>query len=514
MNDDFLNRIRKEPRPEFLRTLKERLDRIDGRKPTPIARTRPMRTLFAGVLIGASALALASLALKVDFAGVCGMLSRVMPLGDRHRDDEARRDGENQGGGSNESAPSGRGSRGLRSPWTIASRPGQENPTAPARGATAARSGAVGSSGAQSTTVNSAPASFVVGTSNVNAPRSALKIVATPEIEPEIRSLSERLAHNGGPYGPLKMPDLSVADSTAALAALCRGSGLDDTDIVGVSRRVTPAEAQSCVKANGSAPVEILIGYQAVVLLRNKLNGAPNMSSGAVFLALAARVPNPLAAPRLLVPNHFGAWNEINPALGYDFIDVIGPPLRSPAGRGFVSTIMKAGCHEIPWLAAKEQTEPALYESTCTSMRSDAPHYEEVEYGPSRTPNTSVTSRLTTNPAAIGVVGYLTYEALSKTGPDVQVETMGGVVLGGAIDGIEPTRESIAAGTYPGSRALYLYVNREHMRFLRDQLQYFVRTFGFPDSMSNDASLVSLPWEVREGIRNQALGKLDGAGNR
>jgi len=102
----------------------------------------------------------------------------------------------------------------------------------------------------------------------------------------------------------------------------------------------------------------------------------------------------------------------------------------------------------------------------------------------------------------------MTYEALSRKDPEAQVETMGGVVLVGAIDGILPSRDSLAAGTYPGSRALYMYVSRAHLQLMRDQVEYFVRNFSFPDSMSNDPSLVPLQREVGNAARSQALGKL------
>jgi phosphate transport system substrate-binding protein len=512
MNDDFLHRVRKEPRPEFLRSLKERLDRIDGRAPKPIARSRSMRTLFAGVLIGASALALASLALEMDFAGVRGMLNGVLPFGDR-QSEAARGNGENQSDGSNELVPAGRAARGLRTPWTIASRPGQDDQAAPARRShKAAGSGDASPGGVESESVASAPASYVVGGStSLKSPRTVLKIIATAEIASEIRNFAERSMHNLGPFGPLKSPEVSVADDAEAFAAFCKGSGVDDPDIIAVARRITPAEAQACVQAKTGPAVEIPIGYQAVVILRNKASGTLNLTSRELFLALVDRVPDPSSAP-LLQANVYAAWNQINPALGYDFIHVIGPPLSSVGGRGLKSIIMKAGCRKFPWLAGQEQSDPMAFDRMCTAVRTH--YYEEAGYEPTRTLNIPVIARLTGNPAAIGVVGYLTYELLTKTDPGTQVETIGGVVQGGAIDGIEPSRESIAAGTYPGSRTLYLYVNRAHTRPprdlqpIRDQVEYFVRTFAFPEAMSNDPSLVPMPWEVAQAVRTQALAKL------
>ena len=512
MNDDFLHRIRKEPRPEFLRSLKERLNRIEGRTPTPAARRRSMRTLFAGILIGASALALASIALKVDFAGVRGMLSRVIPLGDRRGDETARRESENPGDGSNELVPRGRAGQGLRFPWTVDSQPRQAAQAGAARSAkeAAASAGSEVPSGARTTSVASAPASYVVdGSRNVKTPSGVLKILAAPEIEPEIRSFAERIVHNLGPFGALKMPDISVAEDGAALRALCAG-GVDGPDIVAVTRRITPTEAAQVTPSSGRScdrpgPVEIPIGYQAVVILRNKLSGAPNLTSQDLFLALAARVPDP-SAGRILV-NPYGAWNQIDPALGYEPIQVLGPPLGSGAWRTFVATIMNAGCHKFPALAALENTDARAFEA-CNTARGGGSYYEEVAYGSRSVSSTSIPSRLAGNPGVIGIVGYMTYEALSRKDPEAQVETMGGVVLVGAIDGILPSRDSLAAGTYPGSRALYMYVSRAHLQLMRDQVEYFVRNFSFPDSMSNDPSLVPLQREVGNAARSQALGKL------
>jgi phosphate transport system substrate-binding protein len=338
----------------------------------------------------------------------------------------------------------------------------------------------------------------VGGSGNAKTPSGVLKILAAPEIEPQIRSFAERIVHNIGPFGTLKMPEISVAGDDAAFRSICGR----DVDIVGVTRRITADEAQWCGRP---ALVEIPLGYQAVVILRNRLSGAPNLTSRDLFLALSATVPD--SSSGRVLPNPYGAWSQIDPGFGYDAIQVIGPPLRSSVWRGFVATIMTTGCRKIAAIAETESPICGLG-ATYMMVREGGSYYEEVDYGSRSTPSTSIPVRLSGNPAVIGIVGYLTYEALSKTAPEMQIETMGGVVLGGTIDGIAPSRDALAAGTYPGSRPLYMYVSRAHIQSMRDQLEYFVRTFSFPDSMSNDPSLVPLLREVDKAARSQALGRL------
>jgi len=65
MNEDFLHRLRARPSPEFLARLKSRLDRQPLRP-----RAALVRTVLAAVLAGTSAWALASFALRGEFAGL------------------------------------------------------------------------------------------------------------------------------------------------------------------------------------------------------------------------------------------------------------------------------------------------------------------------------------------------------------------------------------------------------------------------------------------------------------
>jgi phosphate transport system substrate-binding protein len=61
-----------------------------------------------------------------------------------------------------------------------------------------------------------------------------------------------------------------------------------------------------------------------------------------LFLALAKNVPDPSGAEKL-VPNPYKTWQEVNPALPADKIEVLGPPPTSGTRDAFLELVMEEG---------------------------------------------------------------------------------------------------------------------------------------------------------------------------
>ena len=139
--------------------------------------------------------------------------------------------------------------------------------------------------------------------------------------------------------GLMKEPEFTQTTTSQAIAMLChvRGSAGADSataDLVGAGRRMSAAELATC-KRNGVRRItELRPGFEAAVLVRSKLYGAPKLSARDVFLALAAQVPDPDQRVGL-IKNPYLVWNAIDPALSEEQIEISGPPPSSLTGDAF-----------------------------------------------------------------------------------------------------------------------------------------------------------------------------------
>ncbi|HEY2782616.1 MAG TPA: substrate-binding domain-containing protein [Steroidobacteraceae bacterium] len=395
MNDDFLHRLRAEPSAKFLAALKASLDR------QAISHGQARRTLFRtailATLIGGSAVAMAFVAWK-GLPASARFATRMSGAQDRASQSKIIL-----------SAPNGGGA-----PKVLTRAAGGDAPASalPATPVTLAMQPAPGSD------------------------RSRFSLAGPKAVASNVENVARRL----GPIGPAKPLDITPASSTDAIAMLCHVHAILDphpgfVDVAGASRRILPAELESC-KGNGVTRVaELLLGYETVVLARSNLYGTPKLSARDIFLAMAAEVPDP-NRPQSLIKNPYRIWNAIDGTLSEDKIEVFGPPPSSAIMAAFQQTLMEAGCATFRSLAALKQSDPKRYEQVCRTVRDDGVYKGMV-------PN--LRAQLETYPNAMALEDFR----------DAGVQGF----VPAAVDGVEPTSDTIVAGTYAGSRALYLYVN-------------------------------------------------------
>ncbi|MGA7538069.1 MAG: hypothetical protein WBW93_04820 [Steroidobacteraceae bacterium] len=253
------------------------------------------------------------------------------------------------------------------------------------------------------------------------------------------------MADRAGTFGALLTHiDVSVAGSHDWLGSLCRG-GPHSPDLAYTFAPVGMASDHPCPGSASGAPspvVAIPIGQEAVVLARSPLYGKIDLTRREVFLALAEWVPDQ-ARSGIVHANSSRTWRQINPAQGLEPIQFIGPPLSSAAGRSMIELLMQGGCDSFSWIAALKSTDPHRYDRICRTVRTDGV-YVEVSV-PGLAP-----SELLAEPNAIGILGFESFTRSSVT--DLVVSSL---------DGVQPTLQSIESGDYPGSRGLYLYINRK-----------------------------------------------------
>jgi phosphate transport system substrate-binding protein len=424
MNDDFLHRLRAEPSPKFLATLKASLDRQALKRAQ--ARRIFFRAAILAMLVGGSAVA-AFVAWKgmPAAARLAARTSNVQDRASHSRNIISAPDG---GGAPKVSARAEGGAAATATP----------EPTAPA-----AQPG-----------------------SATDLPRAVFRVAGPPAVILNAQDVARRPVE----MGLLKAPAFTVTSSTDAIAMLCHVRASTEpelayADIAGASRRMLPAELEACRSRGVAHVAELLSGYETVVLARSKLYGAPKLSARDIFLALAAVVPDP-ARPWMPIKNPYRLWSAIDGALAEDRIEILGPPPSSATAAAFRQTLMEAGCRTFPWIAALEQSDPKRYERLCRTLRDDGVYVLA---------NGSVLEHLETYPNAMALLDYR--EAAAK--PDA--------LAAASVDGIDPTVESIRAERYAGSRAMYLYVNKDRMNAgggMVNFLGWYVRSLESFDSIT------------------------------
>ena len=417
MNEDFLHRIRVQPPPEFLARLKAKLDR------QPLQpRARLVRTVFAGLLAGASALALASLVVRGEFAGLhWNGWSGAHPSS--ASSEAGTRSAADASGQRGQALPDGW----VHNPWAAATPPPSGKPLkkeATGKPAVVAiPQSALMASNASVAVYNGALAPAHVG---------SVRIVFARPAEPFMDRLVNSLVGAG-----LNRPEVSVEPVDRVLANLCASSSFD---FAIVSRRMTATEAAECARRWTPGPmVEAKLGYEAVMLVRSKALGPLSISARDLYLALAKTVPNP-ANPAQMVPNPYVTWSEVDSALPPDRIQVMGPSLHSEVGQAFVSLIVEAGCNTVAPLAAQQSADD--HDVRCRTLREDGAYVESAE------PRSPFVQTLEAQPTVVAVFPYSSLQG-----------TEAGLAAA-AIDGVQATDESIANGSYPASRTWYMYVTR------------------------------------------------------
>jgi phosphate transport system substrate-binding protein len=337
-------------------------------------------------------------------------------------------------------------------------------------------------------------AALVVGAAwavpvHAQAVRDYISIVGSSTVYPFATVAAERF----GRATRFKTPKVEATGSGGGLKLLCNGIGVQHPDIANSSRRITTSEVQMCERNGVRELVEVKIGYDGIVLANAKSATRLDLTLRQIYLALAKNVPDPGGAQRL-VPNPYQRWSDIDPALPSVRIEVLGPPPTSGTRDAFLELAMEGGCKQYPWIAALERDD---YLVACHTIREDGRYVEAGEN------DNLIVQKLESNPRALGIFGYSFLEQNSDK------------VRPAAIDGIEPSFDTIADGTYPVARPLYFYVKRAHVDQIpgiREYLAEFTSESAWGDfGYLSEKGLVPLPEEERRATAAQvrALAKLE-----
>jgi phosphate transport system substrate-binding protein len=471
MNDEFLHRIRKAPPPEFLAALKARLDR-QSPAPAPRRRWAFTRGLITGLLLGGAAFALTAVSLTRGPESLRSLVRTPAEYFARLMRGSGQEEDKSQTHGQHQAAP-------LGPVWlpNRATGPSGQAPTVPTQSTGFAvkqddHSGPVGSKAPV------AGSSIAAGGSGFPA-FEAVKVLASQDAYPIARVTANDVPR----FGYHMTVEL---DTGNPFGRLCNTDSTAPVDAVELSRRITPDELSRCTRGGVTRLVEVKIGYQAITLARARLYGPMRLTARDLFLALARKIPDP-ARPGKFINNPNTTWNQVDGALPYDRIQVIGPATGSTAGKLAAHLLLQAGCDSYPGIVAIRDSDPGGYEDICGNLRGDGSYVQSTNSA-----GWAYFDELATNPTALGI--------LRLNDPSRALNNL----LLTPVDSAEPTQAAVAAGTYPVAETLYLYANKS--RLLGNQaFNSIVRSSLAPRFLQQD-TWAFVPLDSAERERSLANG--------
>lgn len=300
---------------------------------------------------------------------------------------------------------------------------------------------------------------------SAQAARDQISIVGSSTVYPFATVVAEQFGRSTN----FKTPTVESTGSGGGIKLFCSGLGVGTPDIANSSRRIKDTEVQSCAANGVKEIVEIKLGYDGIVLANSVKAGQLELTLQDVFLALAKNVPQ-ADGSAALVANPYQKWSDIRAELPNVLIEVMGPPPTSGTRDAFVELAMEGGCTQFAWIKALKAEDEARYKDICHTLREDGRFIEAGEN------DNLIVQKLQANSAAIGIFGYSFLDQNSD------------VVQGTLIDGVEPTFENIADGSYSVSRPLYFYVKKAHVGTIPGIKEY-VAEFTSDRSMGEDGYL-------------------------
>ncbi len=312
---------------------------------------------------------------------------------------------------------------------------------------------------------------------DAQAGRDYIYIVGSSTVYPFSTVVAERFGRGAG----FKTPKVESTGTGGGMKLFCDGIGVDYPDISNASRAIKQSEIDNCARNGVDEIIEVKIGYDGIVLAKAIGNDPVNLSRRAIFMALAKEVPGDVDGK--LIANPYERWNEIDPALPNEKIEVLGPPPTSGTRDAFVELAMEGGCSTIPWIKELKSSDKNRYKAICHTIREDGAYVEAGEN------DNLIVQKLQANPAAFGIFGF---SFLDQNAEKVQ---------GSLVDGNEPTFEAIADGEYPVSRPLYFYAKKAHVDVIPG-LRGFLREFTSERAWGEDGylsyrGLIPMPEEER-----------------
>ncbi len=284
--------------------------------------------------------------------------------------------------------------------------------------------------------------------SNVDA-RKYIRIVGSSTVFPFISFIAEDFSR----VFSFRTPVVESIGSGQGFKMFCSGVGKNTPDIAASSRPIKEAERELCKRNKVNEVVEIIIGYDGVVIANSNQSYKFDFTKKDLFETLSAYSEE----NGKLVRNNKKFWFDINHVLPKTEIEIYGPHQNTGTYNTLINFIMLDQYSCMNSRVFKESyKDPEERKKACSSIRDDGRY---IEVGSNEN---IIIQKLKSNRNALGIFSF---SFLVRNQDKVQ---------GSTIAGIEPTYENISSGKYILARPLYIYIKKEHLN-ITDGLKEFIR---------------------------------------
>jgi phosphate transport system substrate-binding protein len=307
--------------------------------------------------------------------------------------------------------------------------------------------------------------------------RDQIRIVGSSTVYPFTTAVAEAFGKASG----MKTPVVESTGTGGGFKLFCAGVGEEHPDFTNASRPIKKAEFETCQKNGVTDIVEIKVGFDGLTVANAKTGPASSFTKQQIFMALAKQVPD---KDGKLIDNPYKMWNEIDPALPAEKIEVLGPPPTSGTRDSFVELVMEKGAESFDSLKALKKSDAKAFEAVWKSVRSDGAYVEAGEN------DNLIVQKLEANPKAFGIFGY---SFLEQNADKLQAA---------AINGSVPTFETIASGEYAVARPLFIYVKKQHVGTIPGMAEFAAeyasdKAIG-EDGYLSEKGLIALPADMEK----------------
>ncbi len=284
--------------------------------------------------------------------------------------------------------------------------------------------------------------------SNVDA-RKYIRIVGSSTVFPFISFIAEDFSR----VFSFRTPVVESIGSGQGFKMFCSGVGKNTPDIAASSRPIKEAERELCKRNKVNEVVEIIIGYDGVVIANSNQSYKFDFTKKDLFETLSAYSEE----NGKLVRNNKKFWFDINHVLPKTEIEIYGPHQNTGTYNTLINFIRLDQYSCMNSRVFKESyKDPEERKKACSSIRDDGRY---IEVGSNEN---IIIQKLKSNRNALGIFSF---SFLVRNQDKVQ---------GSTIAGIEPTYENISSGKYILARPLYIYIKKEHLN-ITDGLKEFIR---------------------------------------
>ena len=264
--------------------------------------------------------------------------------------------------------------------------------------------------------------------------RDQLRIVGSSTVYPFTTAVAEQFGKVDG-----KTPVVESTGTGGGMKIFCEGVGERTADATNASRRIKSSELALCQKNGVKDVIELKVGYDGLTIAQSKAGPSIKLTPQQVFLALGEMVPG---KDGKLVANPNKIWSDIDKSLPAVKIEVLGPPPTSGTRDSFHELVMEVGAEA---LGLKKKLDKAAFKRAWKSIRKDGAYVEAGEN------DNVIVQKLIANKNAFGIFGFSFLEENAAR------------LRGVALNGVEPSFETIASGKYLASRPLFIYFKKQHI---------------------------------------------------